>query len=118
MYLIFKLILSIMFIGWLFWAKFAISYCNKLFGRELKYLFEADVNLLGTNKAASRYDPASLKKLEIYFGSVFLLPLRLLLVASYAWFGFGTAYLLYKLFDCKKNIFFKLLVSDEKLEKP
>ena len=101
MHLIFKLVLLVLFIGWLFWAKFAITYCNKLFGRDLKYLFEADVNLLATNNAASRYDPASLKKIEIYLGSVFLIPLRILLVVSYAWIGFGMSYIVYKIFDCK-----------------
>lgn len=64
---------------WALWAGFAIYYTNRLFRKDLEYLFDPDVNLLGLNNSCSRYDPIRVKKWEIYIGSIFLMPLRILI---------------------------------------
>jgi hypothetical protein len=65
---------------WAIWAGFAIYYTNRLFRKDLDYLFEPDVNLFGLNNSCSRYDPIRVRKWEIYIGSVILMPIRIICI--------------------------------------
>ena len=79
MILFFYIAIRVIAFLWALWAGFAIYYTNRLFRKDLEYLFDPDVNLLGLNNSCSRYDPIRVKKWEIYLGSIFLMPLRILI---------------------------------------
>lgn len=79
MILILYIAIRVILFLWALWAGFAIYYTNRLFRKDLDYLFDPDVNLLGLNNSCSRYDPIRVRKWEIYIGSVFLMPLRILI---------------------------------------
>ena len=78
MILFFYIAIRVIAFLWALWAGFAIYYTNRLFRKDLEYLFDPDVNLLGLNNSCSRYDPIRVRKWEIYLGSIFLMPLRIL----------------------------------------
>jgi len=70
--------IGIIVLVWSFWAGFALYYTNKLLRVNLKYLFEPNIDLFSTTNAGARYDQFRIRRWEIYLGSIFLLPLRVL----------------------------------------
>lgn len=74
---------------WAAWAIFISKTLAKIFSKDLKHLFEPNVNLMAKNGSASRYDAIDVNRLEIYIGAIFLLPLRLLIGLPLTFIGRG-----------------------------
>lgn len=67
----------IVFAGcYLLYAMLILIVFRRILNGQLAYLKQPPVNFLNTCRSAARYDFIHLKKLEIYLGAVFLLPIR------------------------------------------
>lgn len=95
---IFSLIILVL---WILWARFAINYTNRLYYKDLKYLLEADVNVLSQNSSAARYDQSNLNIWETYFGCIFLLPVRVIGTLMLFIFGYSISLVVQAYSGCK-----------------
>lgn len=88
---------------WGGWGVYAYFLIRKLLEKDLKYLFEPKVNLLNRNNSGARYDPIELNKLEVYFGAIFLLPIRAILGLTLTIISLGIAKVICLIFGGKKK---------------
>lgn len=62
---------------WAVWGFCVAIFLNKMLNKNLKYLLEPRVNFMRTCQTGARYDAVNLNKWEVYFGAIFLIPIRL-----------------------------------------
>lgn len=64
---------------WAVWGYCVATFLNKMLNKNLKYLLEPRVNFMRNCKSGARYDAININKWEVYFGAIFLIPIRLTL---------------------------------------
>lgn len=63
---------------WIIWGIYATYLTNRIFKKDLKYLFNPDVNVFAENNSCSRYDQIRTKQWKVTIGAIFFMPLRIL----------------------------------------
>lgn len=87
---------------WGYWAYFISKIVHKTLERDLRYLLEPKVRILETHEAGARYDQVNLRKWEIYFGAIFLIPIRIIFSIPIFAYGECGRIVIWKIFGGKK----------------
>ena len=64
-------------LAWAVVGTLSVRKAHQIIHKEMKFLFEPDVNLYARNKAGARYDQAALSPLKVYLGAFFIFPIRI-----------------------------------------
>lgn len=77
--IIIKIALVLIAVAWGLWAFMITKFMSQMLNNNLKYMLEPNVNIMKKSLAGPRYDAIELRRWEVYFGAIFLVPIRFII---------------------------------------